>query len=322
MRLHINGIKQDEMIKNDLTIEDTFLLSYIKKFVESGNMKELLINGSTYYWLNYTALLEELPVLRLKKDSLYRRLKKLVDKGILKHKTVRDKGTWSYYSFGEIFNSLLYTDNGSKVEGVRIESNSPIGTEVATKTLDFNNNLKVYNTKQTKDVVVKVNCNIVKDQKKEETVAGTNSISKTTVIGETKDMNNLFAKLNIKNINSVKNKSSAHKLEEIYSYDEVEKAIEQEYKGNVITSLNYVHSLVNSYRKSKLEKKKKLITIGIRGAKPFESVMEKEKITDEMYKNMGEETPKTKAEYLAKLGFSDPRQLMGHHIKVYRNMVI
>ena len=51
------------------------------------------------------------------KDRLYRKLKEMSNKGILEHKSIRNKeGSFSYYTFGEIYQELVGKNNVPYVE--------------------------------------------------------------------------------------------------------------------------------------------------------------------------------------------------------------
>ena len=71
-------------------------------------MKKTIIDGKEYAWLDYTAFVEDMPLLNLSNQSLYKRCRKMVQLGILAHKTVRNKGTFSYYGFGPEYQRLIH----------------------------------------------------------------------------------------------------------------------------------------------------------------------------------------------------------------------
>ena len=91
-----------------LDIVDLTILRWIVDFYPS--MKKTVIDGTEYAWVDYTAFVEDMPLLGLSNQSLYKRCIKMVRLGVLKHKTVRNKGTFSYYGFGPEYLRLV---NGS-----------------------------------------------------------------------------------------------------------------------------------------------------------------------------------------------------------------
>ena len=57
-----------------------------------------------------------MPLLGLGKRSLFDRLRKMSQLGVLKHKTVRSGGTFSYYGFGENYNLLVRKHNADPMK--------------------------------------------------------------------------------------------------------------------------------------------------------------------------------------------------------------
>lgn len=90
-------------IKLDLI--DLTILRWIVDFYP--RMKKTIIDGAEYAWLDYLTFVENMPLLGLSKQSLYKRCMKMVQLGVLTHKTVRSKGTFSYYGFGPEYSRLV-----------------------------------------------------------------------------------------------------------------------------------------------------------------------------------------------------------------------
>lgn len=92
-----------------LDIIDLTILRWIIDFYP--RMKKTIIDGDEYVWLDYSTFIEDMPLLNLSKQSLYKRCIKMVQLGVLKHKTVRSNGTYSYYGFGPEYSRLISTPN-------------------------------------------------------------------------------------------------------------------------------------------------------------------------------------------------------------------
>ena len=106
MKYTIEGFNQKEAIQlGNLDVIDLVILRWIVDF--EPNMTKREIDGEVYFWINYQNLLEALPILNIQKLALYRRLEKMCDVGIFKHKNVKDKGNYSYYSFGDNYINLI-----------------------------------------------------------------------------------------------------------------------------------------------------------------------------------------------------------------------
>ena len=118
MKFTINGFNQNKLIELGLTLEDVMILRYFIDFKDSGNMICEVIDGENYYWVKYEGVMKELPILNLKKDSLYRRFKKMCSLNILKHKTVKRAGNYSYYAVGSKYIELI-SDKKELIEKVK-----------------------------------------------------------------------------------------------------------------------------------------------------------------------------------------------------------
>lgn len=103
MQATITENGRTKTIKLDLI--DLTILRWIVDFFP--NMKKTIIDGTEYAWLDYSAFVEDMPLLGLSNQSLYKRCMKMVQLGILKHQTVRIKGTFSYYGFGPEYARLI-----------------------------------------------------------------------------------------------------------------------------------------------------------------------------------------------------------------------
>ena len=76
-------------------------------------MEKRIIDGKEYFWISYEYVLQELPILKISKKTLYRCFKDLVDKGILTHAFVKDGGSYSFYGFGKGFFFLVSSSSFS-----------------------------------------------------------------------------------------------------------------------------------------------------------------------------------------------------------------
>lgn len=125
VRYTIEGFSQTEAIKfrhteiangkeKVVTLDCTDLV-ILRWFVDFWpNMMKVEIGGSQYAWLSYKALIEDMPLIGIKKGMLALRLKKLVSFGILSHQTVKSGGTFSYYGFGPEYVRLVDTHHAQQ----------------------------------------------------------------------------------------------------------------------------------------------------------------------------------------------------------------
>lgn len=116
MKYTIEGFNQEKAIEYGLDVEDLIILRWFVDF--SSNMSQEQIDGENYYWIKYKAILNDLPILGFKsKDRLYRKMKEMTNKGILKHKEIKNQdGTFSYYAFSDKYIELIGKNNVPYVE--------------------------------------------------------------------------------------------------------------------------------------------------------------------------------------------------------------
>ena len=106
MKYTIQGFNQEEALRLGLDLTDLTILRWIVDF--SPKMVKKVIEDNIFFWVKYQALLEDMPVLKIGKDMLYKRLKKLTDAGVLEVYIEKNgNGTYTYYSFGEKYDPLV-----------------------------------------------------------------------------------------------------------------------------------------------------------------------------------------------------------------------
>lgn len=141
MQFTIYGYNQIKLLDLGLDTTDIVLLRYVETFINSGNMLKESFNGETYYWLNYKNIVEDLPILNLKKDAIYRRLRYMTSVNILNHITVKNKGVYSYYALGSKYKNLLSKSASKMKSPENFHENSPADS---AERMDFFKNLKPY----------------------------------------------------------------------------------------------------------------------------------------------------------------------------------
>lgn len=121
MKYTIEGFSQKMAIlfrnqtqKIDCT--DLVILRWFIDFKDTPKIKHIDINDKRYYWINYEKVMHDLPILSMSKRSVYSRFQKLVDFGILSHYHLKEKGSFSYYGLGKMYDVLISDDENSSNE--------------------------------------------------------------------------------------------------------------------------------------------------------------------------------------------------------------
>ncbi|MFQ7519243.1 MAG: hypothetical protein ACLRMG_05835, partial [Clostridium sp.] len=106
MRFSFFGFSQRAAIDLGLDPADLLILRWFVDFRNSGKMISKEIDGKMFYLVSYSAVAEDLTILYMKKDSVYRRFKKMCDKNVLEKRVIKSKKTLVYFNTSENFPKL------------------------------------------------------------------------------------------------------------------------------------------------------------------------------------------------------------------------
>lgn len=110
MKFTYLGFSQQVAVDKGLDLIDLAILRYFIDFKDSGKMVTEVIENEPYYWVKYESIIESNPIFNIKsKESVARRMKKLVDKNILKRHIKKVNGTFIFFSVGEKYKELIGT---------------------------------------------------------------------------------------------------------------------------------------------------------------------------------------------------------------------
>lgn len=145
MKYTIEGFSQEYAAtlkddKNHIDCTDLVILRWFVDFQATSKMEFVDIGKDRFFWVNYNALLDDMPILSISKRALYDRFQKMVKFGILKHHHHKAGGNFSYYCTGPNYSILLsshYEENfrtfGSKLPNLQQSTSEP--SEVNFRTL-------------------------------------------------------------------------------------------------------------------------------------------------------------------------------------------
>ena len=118
--------KNGKTITISIDVEDLLILSLIADLSNRKSIRKVLLEDGQYAWISYNVILEDLPILRIDKKQLRRRLDKLVEFDLidLKVERVNGSGTFVYIKIGQMYEELKYCkadeneDRQKSTEGV------------------------------------------------------------------------------------------------------------------------------------------------------------------------------------------------------------
>lgn len=103
--------KNGKTITISIDVDDLLILSLIADLSNRKSIRKVLLEDGQYAWISYNVILEDLPILRIDKKQLRRRLDKLVEFDLidLKVERVNGSGTFVYMKIGKLYEELKYT---------------------------------------------------------------------------------------------------------------------------------------------------------------------------------------------------------------------
>lgn len=175
-------INQKAIIESgmDIDIYDAHILSFISQWIKSKDVKKVTFDNEDYFWISYKLIIDNLPLLKMKKDTVYRRLKRMSEMGIINPHQDNKKMGASYYSISEIFSILTYgfssepTDKnpypyGHSSEPPTDENPNPLRIEIRTPT-DVHPNYNINNNNIKIDNIINDNLNNNNKERKEKQI--------------------------------------------------------------------------------------------------------------------------------------------------------
>lgn len=124
MRYSILGFNQKQVIAVTKEVEgktyrlDTVDLLIIKEMADFMNRTGVVkhsVNDKDFFWISYTLILEDLPILDMKKGALKARIEKMCLLGVLEKEIVTTSyGLMSVFRLGDVYEKMIYTEGGSQ----------------------------------------------------------------------------------------------------------------------------------------------------------------------------------------------------------------
>ena len=128
MKFSILGFSQEKAVELGLTSNDLLVLRWFVDFSGTSKMKKVFIGDNVYYWINYKTVLDDLPILKISKQTLYKKhFINLCNSKVLEHMQITEGGSFSYYCYGINYDKLIYLQENTPL----LEKDTPksISTE-------------------------------------------------------------------------------------------------------------------------------------------------------------------------------------------------
>lgn len=126
---------------------DLLIVKELADFMNRTIIIKHTIEDKTFFSIRYDAILEDLPILNIKKQALRDRIDKICELGIIEKKVVRNEtGSWTAFRMGKLYEQLKYSTQESFGENVGECSKLHKGVYSTTQGCVANYTPKYYNT--------------------------------------------------------------------------------------------------------------------------------------------------------------------------------
>ena len=131
MKFTIEGFSQAELVARGLDAIDAIILRWFVDFQNTGKMKRIVHNGEVFHWVQYQAVIDDLPCVGISnKESLGRRFQKLVKAEILNLVIYSVGGRFSYFAVNPIGFLPMVEQHSTQKSGLIDSSTNDSSTKI------------------------------------------------------------------------------------------------------------------------------------------------------------------------------------------------
>lgn len=176
---------EDKLVPLKLDVTDLLILQHLADFPNRKKIIKTIIDDKMFFWVDYKTLIEELPILDIKKQALSDRLSKLVELGVIEKSIISHNGygNSTFFRMGEKYESLKYSKEDelqyesekeecsakpmvADYERVSYSTTKGYRSQLQDNNNITNNNTTNYSNKENKDNILSLS---KKEEKKEPT---------------------------------------------------------------------------------------------------------------------------------------------------------
>lgn len=137
MKYTILGFSQQHLLNLGLGMDEAMILRWFVDFQGTGKMRPVIHEGKTWLWVNYSGVLEDLPIVGGSAKTISRRFERLVDSGVLEHVTIKEGGVFSCFRLCESVYTRLVDSDDQKEEIEGLDRSVQPETEVSNPWTDL-----------------------------------------------------------------------------------------------------------------------------------------------------------------------------------------
>lgn len=142
----------------ELDIIDAAILDFITSFFNSTKIEKMTDENGDWYWISYQNVADQMPIIGIKsRDGIYRRIRNLIDEGILEMHPHNEKNQKTYLRPGPRFDEAHYVptdENGNPRIVIRPTHGKPSGAPSDDHPTNKTINDKTINDKGGQSVLI------------------------------------------------------------------------------------------------------------------------------------------------------------------------
>lgn len=102
-------VKQVEL---KLDVTDLLIINHLADFPNRKKVTKIILDDKIFFWVSYNTIIEELPIIDIKKQALSDRLAKMVELGILERRiqTYGSSANMTFFRIDDLYERLKYKD--------------------------------------------------------------------------------------------------------------------------------------------------------------------------------------------------------------------
>ena len=158
MRFQIHRLQQEALIELGLNVEDALLLDWLLNWKDGNSMERIVVGDDVAYWVNYSKVIEELPILfkktngfeseeeaekakRANTTKVARMLKGNLSKVLTRHEKKVQGKTKVYISFNREVVDFLVNNSNKKAstDGESVKATNQNKNNIDTNSIPRNN---------------------------------------------------------------------------------------------------------------------------------------------------------------------------------------
>lgn len=143
-------VKQVEL---KLDVTDLLIINHLADFPNRKKVTKIILDDKIFFWVSYNTIIEELPIIDIKKQALSDRLAKMVELGILERRiqTYGSSANMTFFRIDDLYERLKYKDcYNNQTQDVSYSTTTPCDSQTQDVNNIVNNNIVNIEKEDTK----------------------------------------------------------------------------------------------------------------------------------------------------------------------------